>query len=155
MIYKELFEIILSKINNFIEEYLNQIKQLIDNLFARKLTILNKVIAAWILNNLSSKYKNTVAMISQSIRTKQAAAKSTPTIFKTSESSTSDKTNINLDDLFAQLIDESRQLRSIHTETALNTKDGSGGAKPKRNKPKKAKKICRHCKRSGYTKNEC
>ena len=141
--------------NNSIEEYLNQIKRLTDDLSARNLTIPNKVIAAWILNNLSSEYENTVAIISQSIRTKQVAAKSTPATPKTGESSTSDKTDINLDDLFAQLIDESRRLRSIHAETALNTKADSGRAKPKRNKPKKAKKIYGHYKKFGHTENKC
>src|SRR5436305_13111488 len=130
--------------NNFIEEYLNQIKRLTDDLSARNLTIPNKVIAAWILNNLSSEYENTVAIISQSIRTKQAAAKSTPATPKTGESSTSDDTDINLDDLFAELIDESRRLRSIHVKTALNAKANSGGAKPNKDKPKQTKRVYGH-----------
>src|SRR5436305_1073312 len=155
LICKELFETTLSKMDNSIENYLNQIKRLTDDLSARNLTIPNKVIAAWTLNNLTSEYENTVAMSSQSIRAKQAAAKSTPATPKSGQFSTSDETDIHLDDLFAQLIDESRRLRSIHAETALNTKAGSGGAKPKRNKPKKAKKICGHCKRSGHTEDEC
>ena len=59
-----------------------------------------------------------------------------------------------MDDLFAQLIDESRRLKSIYAETALNTKAGSGGAKPKRNKLKKAKKIYKYYKKFSYTKNK-
>jgi len=39
LICKELFETTLSKMNNFIEDYLNQIKRLTDDLSARKLTI--------------------------------------------------------------------------------------------------------------------
>jgi len=70
LICKELFETTLSKMDNSIENYLNQIKRLTDDLSARNLTILNKVIAAWTLNNLTSEYENTVAMISQSIRAK-------------------------------------------------------------------------------------
>ena len=46
-------------------------------------------------------------MISQFIQIKQAAAKSTPAIFKMGESFISDEIDINLNDLFAQLIDES------------------------------------------------
>ena len=92
-------------------------------------------------------------MISQFIRTKQTAAKSTPAIFKTGKSSTFDKTDINLNDLFAQLIDESRRLKSIYAETALNTKADSKGAKPK--KGKKPKKVYRHYKKTSHTENQC
>jgi hypothetical protein len=46
LIYKELFEITLFRLGNFIENYLNQIKRLTDDLSARNLIILNKVIAA-------------------------------------------------------------------------------------------------------------
>jgi len=60
---------------------------------------------------------------------------------KTGESFTSDETNINLDNLFAQLIDKLCRLKSIHAKTALNIKAGSGRAKPKRNKPKRLKKF--------------
>lgn len=80
LICKELFETTLSRFNNSIEDYLNQIKRLTDDLSARDLAIPNKVVAAWTLNNLTSDYENTVAMISQSIRTSQ--------------------TEINLDNLF-------------------------------------------------------
>jgi hypothetical protein len=69
LIYKELFEITLSRLGNSIENYLNQIKRLTDDLSARNLVILNKVITAWTLNNLTSDYENTVTMISQFIRT--------------------------------------------------------------------------------------
>ena len=96
-----------------------------------------------------------MVIISQFIRTKQAAAKLTPATPKTGKSSTFNETDINLDDLFAQLIDELRRLKSIHAETALNTKAGSGGAKLKRNKPKKTKKIYKYYKRFSHTENEC
>jgi hypothetical protein len=81
LICKKLFETTLSRLGNSIENYLNQIKRLTDDLAARNLVISNKVIAAWTLNNLTSDYENTVAMISQSIRTSQV--------------------EINLDDLFS------------------------------------------------------
>jgi hypothetical protein len=131
LIYKELFETTLSRLGNFIENYLNQIKRLTDDLSARNLIIPNKVIAAWTLNNLTSDYENTVTMISQSIRTSQS--------------------EINLDDLFFQLIDESRRLKSKENkEMALNSKASSGGAKPK-----KIKRTCNHCGKSGHNENKC
>ena len=141
------------KNENSIEDYLNQIKRLTDDLSARKLTIPNKVIAAWTLNNLTSEYENTVAMISQSIRAKQAEIKSAISTPQSGQSTSVDETDINLEDLFSQLIDESRRLRSIHAETALNTKAGSGGAKPK--KGKKPKKVCGYCKKTGHTEDQC
>ena len=75
-------------------------------------------------------------MISQSIRTSQV--------------------EINLDDLFSQLIDESRRLKSKEDkEMALNSKASSGGAKPKEDKPKKTKRICNHCRKSGHNEDKC
>ena len=113
----------------------------------------NKIIATWIFNNLSNKYENTVAMISQSIRTKQAAAKLTPGIFKIGESFTFDETDINLNDLFVQLINKSHQLKFIHTKIILNTKTSFEKTKPK--KGKKSKKVYEHCKKTGHTENQC
>ena len=135
LIYKELFETTLSRLGNFIENYLNQIKRLTDDLSARNLAIPNKVIAAWTLNNLTSDYENTVAMISQFIRTSQS--------------------EINLDDLFSQLIDESRRLKSKEDkEMALNSKASSGGAKPKKDKLRKTKRTYNHCGKSGHNENK-
>ena len=74
------------------ESYLTRIKRLTDELAARGLTIPDKVIAAYALNNLTPEYENTVAIISQSFRT-----------------TTSD---INLVELFSQLIDEARRLKA-------------------------------------------
>jgi hypothetical protein len=109
---------------------------LTDDLSARNLAIPNKVIAAWTLNNLTSDYENTVAMISQFIRTNQS--------------------EINLDDLFFQLIDESRRLKSKENkEIALNSKPSSGGAKPKEDKPRKTKRTCNHCRKSEHNENKC
>jgi hypothetical protein len=109
---------------------------LTDDLSTRNLIIPNKVIAVWTLNNLTSDYENIVAMISQFIRTSQS--------------------EINLDDLFSQLIDESRRLKSKEDkEMALNSKASSGGAKPKKNKLRKTKRTCTHCRKSGHNENKC
>jgi hypothetical protein len=74
-------------------------------------------------------------MISQFIRTSQS--------------------EINLDDLFFQLIDESRRLKSKKDkEMALNSKASSGGAKPKEDKLRKTKRTCNHCEKSGHNENK-
>jgi hypothetical protein len=77
-----------------------------------------------------------VAMISQSIRTSQV--------------------EINLDELFSQLIDESRRLKSKKDkEMALNSKASSGGAKPKEDKLRKTKRVYKYCKKSGHNEDKC
>jgi hypothetical protein len=135
LICKELFETTLSGLNNSIEDYLNRIKRLTDDLAARNLAIPNKVIAAWTLNNLTADYENTVAMISQSIRTSQS--------------------QVDLDQLFAQLVDESRRLKSKEDkEMALNSKTYSGGPNSK-DGPRKTKRTCNHCKKSGHIEEKC
>ena len=50
------------------EGYLTKVKRLTDDLAARRLTIPNKVIAAYTLNNLTPEYEHIVAIISQSYR---------------------------------------------------------------------------------------
>ena len=64
LICKELFSTTLAKCGHSIEAYLTKVKRLTDDLTARNLTIPNKVIAAYILNNLSPEYENTIAIIS-------------------------------------------------------------------------------------------
>jgi hypothetical protein len=77
-----------------------------------------------------------VAIISQSIRTSQK--------------------EINLDDLFSQLIDESRRLKSKEDkEMALNTKASSRQTNPNKDKFKKTKSAYNHCKISGHIEDKC
>ena len=64
LLCKQLFETTLVKTGNSVENYINRIKRLTDDLSARDLRILIKVIAAWILNNLIFEFESTVAMIS-------------------------------------------------------------------------------------------
>ena len=64
LVYRELFNISLANLGYSIESYLTRIKRLTDELATRGLTIPNKVIAAYALNNLTPKYENTIAIIS-------------------------------------------------------------------------------------------
>ena len=88
LICKELFETTLSK-HSSMEEYLNKVKQLTDQLKAKGIELPSQVIVAWVLNNLTSPYKGFVTMVTQSYRTNSSA--------------------INLENLFSNLIDESRR----------------------------------------------
>ena len=64
LVCRELFNTSLARSGHSMESYLTRIKRLTDELATRGLTIPDKVIAAYALNNLSPKYENTVAIIS-------------------------------------------------------------------------------------------
>jgi hypothetical protein len=87
----------------------------------------NKVIAAWALNHLTPEYEQTVAIISQTFRAREG--------------------EINTKELFSQLLDESRRLKSKKgKETALVAKASS---KKAQTRPK-----CSHCHKSGHNKSK-
>jgi hypothetical protein len=100
LICKELFETTLSKYSSM-EEYLNKVKQLTDQLKAKGIELPNQVIVAWVLNNLTSPYEGFVTMVTQSYRTNSS--------------------DINLENLFSNLLDESRRQVSKDQEIALVT----------------------------------
>ena len=88
----------------------------------RGLSILTKVIAAYSLNNLTPEYENTVAIISQSFRTL--------------------KEDIDIVQLFSQLIDEARRLKAKEPhELAMASNEA---------KPSKDKK-CTYCHKKGHS----
>ena len=62
----------------------------------------SQVIVAWVLNNLTSPYKGFVTMVTQSYRTNSST--------------------INLENLFSNLLDESRRQVSKDQEIALVTR---------------------------------
>jgi len=83
------------------EEYLNKVKQLTDQLKAKGIELPSQVIVAWVLNNLTSPYEGFVTMVTQSYRTNSST--------------------INLENLFSNLLDESRRQVSKDQEIALVT----------------------------------
>ena len=101
LIYKELFKTTLSKYF-FMEEYLNKVKQLTDQLNAKGIELLKQVIITQVLNNLTNPYKGFIIIITQSYRTN----------FST----------INLENLFFNLMDESKRQVSKDKDIALITK---------------------------------
>lgn len=130
LLCKQLFETTLSRSKN-IESYLNQIRRLTDDLSAKNLTIPNKVIAAWTLNNLTPDFENTVAMISQSFRN-------------------NDTIDIDLGLLFSQLLDEARRLKSKNDDTEMALV-----SKPKVINLPKGETICSYCKKKGHKLPNC
>ena len=131
LISRELFSTTLERCKGSIEGYLTRIQRLTDELAAKKLAILNKVIAAYTLSNLGPEWENTVAIISQSYRSHNG--------------------DIDLLTLFSQLIDESRRRQAIQhlDEMAIATQGGQGRS-IKAIRPK-----CSHCNRTGHYPDKC
>jgi hypothetical protein len=97
-------------------------------LTAYSIIIPNKIIAAWALNHLTPKYEQTVVIINQTFRA------------KTDE--------INIKELFSQLLNESRRLKSKKPkDIALVAKTSS---KKAHDKPK-----CSHYKKSEHNESKC
>jgi hypothetical protein len=135
LLCRELFQTTLKSYKS-IESYLNKIKQLHDDLTARNLAIPNKVIAAWVLNGLTRDYESIVAMITQNIRSKNE--------------------DINLQELFSYLIDESRRLQSKEEKPMALTNE----LKPKRLQQntqnlQNKQKYCNFCKKKGHFEANC
>jgi gag-polypeptide of LTR copia-type len=132
---KELFRTTLTRCNNSMDTYLNKIRRLTNDLAARNLAIPNKVIVAYVLNNLTPEYDHTVAIISQTLRT--------------------DNADIDLTELFSQLTDETRRLKA--TTRDIEMAMPSQSSKPKGPKGSKgpSKFKCSYCHKKGHSEDKC
>ena len=135
LICREFFNTTLDKCSSM-EEYLNKVKQLSDQLKAKELELPKQVIIAWVLNSLTENYEGFVSNITQSLR----------------NSKTED---YNLEELFSNLLDESKR---------QETKDYKDYNNPQvlftRYKGKKPYKItkgkhCKHCKLPSHDTKDC
>jgi hypothetical protein len=119
------------------EEYLTKIKRLTDQLASRNLAIPTGIIAAYTLSKLSNEYQSIVAVITQTYRQGGGSE------------------NININNLFGQLIDEEKRVkhRNVDTEMAMpaqtqkcnHTKANTGSDKP----------VYSHCDRIGHIAENC
>ena len=128
---KELINTTLKTSKNNMEVYIHNIKRLLNTLASSDLVLPPKFVVALVLNNLSLDYDYTVAMITQTIRLSEK--------------------EIDLDQIFSQLLDESKRLGKkadtkdiVDVEMTLPTKS---------NKPKKPK--CTSCNKKGHTEEKC
>ena len=127
ILFKDLFNTTLEN-SLSIEDYLNSIKRITDDLTSRNLKLPDKLIVAWILNNLTEEYNGFTSIITQSIRLNNS---------------------VNLETLFSSLIDESKRLSTKESNYSLNTKGYSKGNKSKINKK------CNFCKKPGHLEANC
>jgi hypothetical protein len=135
LIAKELFSTTLSRCGNSIEAYLTKIRQYTDDLAARDKAIPIEIIAAYTLNNLTREYDYIIAAINQTFRNEE---------------------EIDLDDLFSQILDESRRIEAREPqETALyshyKAKNKPNGFKREPKKPIK----CYRCEKIGHIARNC
>lgn len=127
------------------EAYLTKVKRLTDDLIARNLGIPKKVIAAYILNNLTPEYENAVAIISQSFRGQPGQ-------------------DIDLMVLFSHLIDEARRLKDREPQemAMLSGSNKQGSAKANKGSTSQTPQAsagqnrrCDHCNKRGHTIEKC
>ena len=123
ILFKEFFGATLTSISN-IEDYLGTIKRVSTSLKAKNLELPNKLIIAWTLYNLDHKYEGFIASITQTYRAETA--------------------DINMDTLFADLINESRRM------DGLDLDDYESALAAKTRKPLRAK--CQGCGKTGHAK---
>ncbi|RKF81090.1 Retrovirus-related Pol polyprotein from transposon TNT 1-94 [Golovinomyces cichoracearum] len=141
LILKEFFTARQQNFNSM-EEYLNKIRQLSDDLSAKNIILPKQVIIAWVLNNLSDDFEMIVSSITQSLRT--------------------DMSSYNIDQLFANLLDESKRLSSLKSSHDTVMLASTGGKKYQRynnvsnnqNKIQKGK-YCQKCKKRNHNTSEC
>jgi len=115
-------------------------------LTAKNVIIPEKVIFAWVLNNLSPNYETLITTITQSIRVNGSGL-------------------IKLEELFSNLIDESKRLKHKDSgETALVTTKQKSKYKPynankvsknKSNKNSNKSITCEHCRKKGHKIEKC
>lgn len=141
LICRELFSTHLAHIpNKDMESYLNKITRLVNDLKARDIAIPNQVIGALILSNLTKEYDYIVAIITASLR---------------------QQTNIDISQIYTQLIDESRRLKSTKGSLELDSPSGITSNKPRDNGDiemalnTRTTSLCSYCHRNGHKKEKC
>jgi hypothetical protein len=135
LLAKELFITTLEGCGNDIERYLTKIRSLTNDLAAREKAIPVEIIAAYTINNLTRAYSEIIAVISSNLR---------------------NEAEIDLDDLFNLLIDESRRIDARELkDTALYSRDRARKEKRNLNRAERRSIKCFKCDKDGHYAREC
>ena len=133
LILREFFDTNLNNTSSM-EEYLNKIKQLSDQLKAKDIELPKQVVIAWVLNNLTDNYDGLVSNITQTLW--------------------NDIKAYNLEDLFSNLLDESKRLDSRDGQVLYNSSQ-KGNYKGKKPQKITKGKYCRNCKQTSHNIDNC
>jgi hypothetical protein len=123
-----------------VEEYISQLKSILDNLGAQKLDLPEEVKISWLLSNLEEEFNHFVAQVTQNLRANPKA--------------------YTWESLTANLLDEAKRLDAAdgNGKTINNTTGKIRKAAHKGKKPWKAKKsviFCKYCKIPGHEDKDC
>ena len=142
---QEFFNTTLESCESKMKDYINNLKRISDQLYAKNIKLSDKIIFAWVLGNLIEKYNEFVTTITQTIKVND------------------DKT-LNLTQLFVNLVDESKRVSTRDEETALYIKHDKKRDKiqhmneyrvEKLNINTVSKQKCSFCKKSNHKEKKC
>jgi hypothetical protein len=145
IICKSLINTTLSSNKGNLEQYLQTVRRLVNDLESKNVSLPTNFVAALVLNNLTKEYDYIVTIITQTIRQSSV---------------------VNLDAIFAQLIDEGKRLKYSKTSGAsYNSLEASNTPKDiemsnitdKTSSSYSSKKAikCSHCSRTGHLEDKC
>ena len=141
---KKIFNTTLKFCESKMKNYINNLKRISDQLYAKNIKLFDKVIFAWAFDNLIEEYDDIVTTIIQTIRVNGDKA-------------------LNLKELFVNLIDESKRVITRNKKTALYIKHDKKRNKSQHMSEYRIKKPitnitqgkCSYCKRDKHAKNKC
>ena len=139
LICKELINTTLASYKGNIELYLQNLRRLLNSLDSKNLKLPDKFIAALVLNNLTPEYEYTVAIITQTIRANN---------------------NIDLDQIFSQLIDESKRIRygknkSLPIINSYNKEEPKDIEMSLSTSKNTSRIKCKYCTKTGHSEDKC
>ena len=133
---KEFFNTTLESCEGKMEDYINNLKRISDQLYAKNIKLPDKVIFAWALGNLTEEYNGFVTTITQTIRINGDKA-------------------LNLAQLFANLVDESKRITTRDNESVLYIQRNNKPSKLSKHRVEKSQKKCPFCKKGNHKAEKC
>ena len=133
---KEFFNTTLESCEDKMKDYINNLKRISDQLYAKNIKLPDKVIFAWALGNLTEEYNGFVTTITQTIRANGDKA-------------------LNLVQLFANLVNESKRITIRDNESVFYVQKNSKPNKLDKYRVEKPQKKCPICKKGNHKTEKC